>query len=121
MRRVLLAGGLLLAAGAVLAATPKATPELLKQGKASFTTNCAVCHGEQGDGSGPAAVALNPKPRNFGTEKFKNGDTAEAIFATLEKGLPNTTMVAFAHLSEQERWALAFHVLELKKTGAKKK
>jgi cytochrome c553 len=34
-------------------------------GKSSFTTYCAVCHGAEGRGDGPAGAALTPKPRNF--------------------------------------------------------
>jgi hypothetical protein len=30
-----------------------------------FATRCTTCHGPQGLGDGPGAVALNPKPRNF--------------------------------------------------------
>ncbi len=34
-------------------------------GKAKFQQLCASCHGAAGKGDGAAAVALNPKPRNF--------------------------------------------------------
>jgi mono/diheme cytochrome c family protein len=30
-----------------------------------FETLCAVCHGIDGTGTGPAAASLNPKPRNY--------------------------------------------------------
>ena len=30
-----------------------------------FTTRCVPCHGASGTGDGPAAAALNPKPRNY--------------------------------------------------------
>ena len=32
-------------------------------GKTFFDANCAACHGEKGMGDGPAAMALNPKPK----------------------------------------------------------
>jgi Cytochrome c len=35
------------------------------RGKASFHERCAVCHGEQGKGNGPAAGALTPRPTNL--------------------------------------------------------
>lgn len=109
---VLSALGALLLAGAAHAAGPAVTPALLEKGKASFTTNCVPCHGEKGDGTGVAAAALNPKPRNFNTEPFKNGNKPESVFQTLTVGLPGTVMVAFAHLPEDERWALTHYVLE---------
>jgi mono/diheme cytochrome c family protein len=103
---------------ALAGAPPKPTKELLDKGKTSFTTNCMACHGEKGHGDGPAAVALNPKPRNYTTDPFKQGDKPEDVFKTLQTGVPNTPMVGFGHLPEEERWALAFWVLELKKAGA---
>ena len=38
---------------APVSAPPKVTPELIAKGQAAFTLNCAPCHGEKGDGSGP--------------------------------------------------------------------
>ncbi len=34
-------------------------------GKKIFNQNCVVCHGVNGQGDGPAAAGLNPKPANF--------------------------------------------------------
>ena len=49
------------------------TPELLEKGKTVYTVNCMTCHGEKGDGNGPAGQYMNPKPRDFAKEKFKGG------------------------------------------------
>lgn len=103
---------------AVFAAAPKPTPELLAKGKASFAINCVACHGEKGRGDGVAAAALNPKPRNYATDSFKQGETPDDLFKTMQTGVPNTPMVGFGHLPEEDRWALVFWVLELKKAGA---
>jgi mono/diheme cytochrome c family protein len=100
---------------------PKKTPELLEQGRASFQRNCASCHGEKGAGDGFAAAGLNPKPRNFTTDPFKNGGRPPEVFETLKHGVPGTAMVPFLHLSEQERWALAYWVEELRQSGQGKK
>jgi mono/diheme cytochrome c family protein len=102
------------------AAPPAKTKEVLDKGRTSFMTNCMACHGEKGAGDGPGAAALNPKPRNYAKDPFKQGDKLEDIFATLGKGVPNTPMVAFGHLPEDERWALAYWVLELKGPGPDK-
>ncbi len=98
-----------------LAAGPTLTPALLEKGKVSYTTNCMACHGEKGDGNGPAGSMMNPKPRNLITEKFKKGDKLDQVFKTLTSGLPNTSMVAFGHLNDEERWALSHYVLSLRK------
>lgn len=97
------------------AAAPKSTPDLLAKGKAAFTTNCATCHGDKGDGNGPAAVALNPKPRNFAKDTFKAGMKVEQVFDTITKGLPGTLMTPYGHIAEQDRWALAYYVLSFRK------
>lgn len=100
----------LLATATAHAAGPEATPALVEQGKGVFTVNCVPCHGEKGDGTGVAAAALNPKPRNFNTEPFKNGNSPQAIFDTTTKGLPGTVMAPFGHLPEADRWAVAHYI-----------
>ena len=110
---------LTLFATSALAAAPAKDQALLDKGKAAFTTNCAACHGDKGDGTGPAAVALNPKPRNYATDAFKQGDKVEDVFKTLQTGVPTTAMVSFSYLPEADRWALAYWVLELRAQGQK--
>ena len=36
-------------------------------GKTAYTTSCASCHGEKGDGKGPVGAALTPAPADFTT------------------------------------------------------
>jgi len=112
---------LFLLASTLAAAAPKPNGDMIAKGKLSFTANCVVCHGDAGDGNGPAGAALNPKPRNLTTEKFKNGEKPDQVFKTLTDGLPSTAMASFAHLSEDDRWALTFYVLEFKKPAGNKK
>jgi len=54
-----------------------------EQGSALFALHCSPCHGAEGKGNGPAAVALNPKPRDLTEGKFyidanDNNETGEA-------------------------------------------
>ena len=93
---------------------PKRSAELVEQGKATYAIYCVACHGERGAGDGSAAARLNPRPRNFSTEKFRQGESVSQIFDTLGKGVPGTAMVKFTNLSEADRWALAWYVLDLK-------
>ena len=43
------------------------------KGEAIYAVRCVGCHGEEGDGLGPAAERLNPPPRDFtmGLYKFR--------------------------------------------------
>lgn len=116
---LLFCGGFALVSSAAIAAPPKSTPQLIEQGKKIYTTNCATCHGEKGDGNGPAGAMLNPKPRNFATEKFKKGDKPQQVFDTVTKGLEGTTMAPFGYLPENDRWAVSYYVLSMRK-GKKK-
>jgi len=109
MYRVVLGG--LLIVGTALAATPPArTPKLMELGKQVYEAGCAACHGVNGDGQGPVAFAVKPPPRNFRKDPFKAGDSVPQIFATITNGLPNTRMVGYPHLTEEERWAMAYYV-----------
>ena len=48
---------------------------------------CVTCHGEQGDGNGPAGAMLNPKPRNFTDAAWhKTVDDAQVAKAIVEGG-----------------------------------
>ncbi|MFQ5624664.1 MAG: ethylbenzene dehydrogenase-related protein, partial [Paracoccaceae bacterium] len=102
---------------------PEETDELREQGRAIYFRRCSFCHGLLGDGEGPAAKFLDPRPRDFtlGTFKFRttqSGElpTNEDLFRTISRGLPGTAMQAFDNdvikngLSEQERWAVISYV-----------
>lgn len=98
----------------LLAATPKSTPALLKKGEEAYKSTCLACHGATGIGDGPVGKILKPPPRNFLKDKFKQGSKVDEIFKTVSKGVPGTGMAGYPQLSEDERWGLAYYVLELK-------
>jgi mono/diheme cytochrome c family protein len=122
MRRFAIsAAALLWTTGAAAGAPPQKTAELVAKGKASYEENCASCHGDRGLGDGVAGAAMQPRPRNFVADEFKQGAKPEQVFATIAKGLAGTTMVPFGFLREDERWGLAYYVLELRGAKAAKK
>ena len=102
---------------------PKKTPELLTRGKKLFEQSCAACHGSKGDGKGPAGAVLKPPPNDFQKPlkewPYTKGDL-QKIFEVISKGIPNSSMVAWAQYSEQERWALTYTVVEFSASPAKK-
>jgi DMSO reductase family type II enzyme heme b subunit len=79
-------------------------------GRAVYEQHCAACHGLNGDGNGPAAVWLYPRPRNFGAGLFKVKSspgpalpTDEDLLQSITRGLPGSSMPSFSYLSESER------------------
>jgi mono/diheme cytochrome c family protein len=47
---------------------------------------CAGCHGASGKGDGPAAAALNPKPRDFSDCKVMTKDSDDILFKAIKGG-----------------------------------
>lgn len=51
-----------------------------------FAKYCVPCHGASGHGDGPAAAALKPKPRDFGSPKNFVSKNDDEVFAVISKG-----------------------------------
>src|SRR5260221_4479703 len=60
------------------------TPD--EQAHAMFATVCITCHGETGRGDGPAAKALEPKPRNYTDAAWQASVTDEQLKTIILKG-----------------------------------
>ena len=74
-----------------------------------FAQHCAVCHGPDGRGNGPAAPSMFPRPRDFSIGKFKYKSTAagepptdEDLLRTIRDGLFASGMPYFAGLLSTE-------------------
>lgn len=81
--------------------------DMVKHGAALFKTNCAMCHGAEGKGDGIAGKALKPPPRNMVEGKWKQGGGELALFATLQNGIPGSSMQGYKDaLPAKDRWAL---------------
>ena len=84
--------------------------ELSAHGKQVYKNNCAVCHGSDGLGDGPAGKALVPPPRNFKEGKWTVGGDRVSLFTTISKGIEGTSMAAFGHLPKIDRWAVVHFI-----------
>jgi DMSO reductase family type II enzyme heme b subunit len=87
------------------------------QGKVIYEKKCLLCHGEKGDGNGPAAPLLDPKPRDFTKGKYKIRTSASGqppadsdLFGIISDGMPGTSMPAWKVLSEKDRRNLVAYV-----------
>ena len=78
------AAGLFL--GVLLLSAQSATTAGFDLGKQLFNDKCAPCHGQDGEGNGPMAIAFNPKPASFSDPKFWQGDAAKKITDTVNNG-----------------------------------
>lgn len=88
---------------------PAQLPDL-RRGDELFQTNCAACHGATGQGNGPAAAALDPKPVNFTDRSRARQRSVFALEQVIDQGISGTGMQSFASLPAQDRWDLAFKV-----------
>lgn len=91
---------------------PKRPPDL-RRGAALYAERCALCHGATGHGDGPAGTRLDPKPSDFHDTERMAQRSLYGLYSTITLGVEGTAMVGFRALSEDERWALAFHVAAL--------
>jgi len=67
---------------------PTAKPDAAV-GAALYAANCTPCHGPRGDGDGPAAVALVPKPAKHHDGTYMNALTNEHLFRVVKEGGPS--------------------------------
>ena len=99
-----------------LTSSVAADPESLERGKAHFDLLCASCHGPEGLGDGPAAVALDPTPPMIAQTSLMTGD--DYLFWRISEGGAmepfNSAMLAWKDiLDEQARWDTINYVRSL--------
>jgi len=105
------------APAAAAAAAPAAAPDV-KQGEQLYATYCATCHGPRGDGDGPAAAALDPKPVKHHDGAYMNALTNEHLFKVIKEGGPAVGKSALmapwgGTLSDQQIWDVVAFVRSL--------
>ena len=88
--------------------SPSAPPDL-GRGRALYSTQCASCHGARGAADAPAGRLLDPPPIAFTDRRRADQRSVFALYQVVSQGLEGTAMTSFAHLPEQDRWALALY------------
>lgn len=96
-----------------------ATPEMIAYGQKSYMTNCAMCHGNQGQGDGAAGAALNPKPRDLVEGKWTQGDGLIAHFKVLQNGIKGSSMASYKHFKPADRWAILHYIESITQNKSK--
>lgn len=64
-------------------------------GKKFYQANCATCHGSKGDGQGPRAYFINPKPAVFTSAESRKAMNRPVIFDGVSLGRRGTEMPAW--------------------------
>jgi len=102
----------------------KFDPEPLKLGQALYTENCMRCHGVTGDGNGPVAKFMRPRPRDyrkgifkFTTKPYGSRPRRADLVRTVRRGIPGTSMPSFRLLPDSDIEALVDYVLVLAHRG----
>jgi len=97
------------AAAAKVADMRQPLPQGLKgdpvKGGAFYMSNCATCHGTTGDGRGPRAYFINPKPRNFLHTAARQELNRPALFQAISNGRLGTEMPAWSKVLDQQEIA----------------
>lgn len=89
------------------------TLKLVERGREVYMQRCVGCHGEKGDGNGPAATFLQPRPRDFTLPAFKFRTTPSGslptdgdLFRTITRGVRWTAMPTWHELHDKDRLAV---------------
>lgn len=81
-----------------------ATDASVAAGATIYAKNCAVCHGETGEGDGPGGVGLAVTPANLHADHVQVL-TDGGLFYIVTHGRAETAMPAWEHvLSDEQRW-----------------
>lgn len=96
----------------------------LKYGQAVYMKRCVQCHGVNGDGNGPVADHLYPRPRNYQRGIFKFTSTPygsrphrDDLVRIVRKGVTGTSMPRFNRLPEKDIEAVVDYVMVLSQRG----
>jgi len=91
--------------------------EWIEYGQDVFRRRCAGCHGDKGDGNGPAATFFKARPRNFNAGSFKFRLTPSGslptdgdLMRTINRGIRGTAMPPFYNLAEKDKIAVVQYI-----------
>lgn len=99
-----------------LSLMPAAVAQATSGPKETFDRLCAACHGVEGKGDGPAAVAFDPRPPDFADAELWEDRTDEELASSIADGI--RMMPPFeAQLQPEQITALVKYIRELSCTA----
>jgi mono/diheme cytochrome c family protein len=82
-------------------------------GRALYETNCVACHGKGGNGNGPRAYFIFPRPRNFLAQASRQTLNRPVLFHAIKQGIVGREMPAWGKvLTDQQIADIAEHVYQ---------
>ena len=97
--------------------TIPASVDLVELGRSVYQARCVGCHGPKGDGNGPAATFLSPRPRDFtlGVFKFRTTPSGSLptdgdLYRTVTRGVRWTAMPTWHEIPDKERMAVIVYI-----------
>jgi cytochrome c len=76
-----------------------------------YRQDCALCHGERGDGRGVRASSFTTPPRDFTNAAWRRSTSPARVFRVIRDGLPGTPMPGWRFLGDDTLVDLAAVVL----------
>jgi mono/diheme cytochrome c family protein len=89
------------------------SPTAQQAGADIFAANCAICHGENGDGRGVRKEGLVPPAADLKQPPWPEPAHAARTFAAIRDGVRGTAMPAWPSLSDQQIWNVVAYIISL--------
>ena len=84
-----------------------------ERGKLFYHANCVTCHGANGDGNGPRAYFIFPKPRNFLSQSSRARLNRTVLFNAIKYGVRGKEMPAWGKvINDQDIADIAEYVFK---------
>jgi len=94
----------------------KRSPESLAHAKALYGIDCAMCHGQNGDGNGDVVPDLKLKMKDFTDPAVLKGRTDGELFYIIKNGDDNQKMPPEgSRAKDDDIWALVNYLRTLQK------
>lgn len=87
------------------AAMPEGLKGDIARGHDFYMRNCFTCHGVNGDGNGPRAYFINPRPANFLLDKYRSKFNRPRVYAAIRDGKNGTEMPAWGKVLNAQQLA----------------